>query len=193
MFFICKCSPGNGFIQKTLPFTMNAPLPQVYWTMFLLTSSSYPFFYLYGSGVDETSVTVMTFPNNAIATLTCSITAQLQNEVEIRGTKGHIKVHAPFWSPTKLEVSLQECKDNSASSNVEQKTEIFEYPLPKTDKKFNFVNSAGFRYQAECVRQCLIKGHKECPLVSHKESLLVAEILTKARHDLGYHLAQDME
>ncbi|XP_071795022.1 trans-1,2-dihydrobenzene-1,2-diol dehydrogenase-like [Asterias amurensis] len=147
--------------------------------------------FLLNSGVDDTSVTVITFPNNAIATLTCSLSAQLQNNLEIRGTKGHIKVPAPFWSPTKLEVSLQEC--TGTSSNVEQRTEIIEYPLPKSDKKFNFVNSVGLRYEAECVRQCLMKGHKECPIISHKESLLVAEILTKARHDLGYHLAEDKE
>ena len=38
------------------------------------------------------------------------------------------------------------------------KTEVYEFPLPKAQNPFRFINSAGLGYEAECVRQCLIKG-----------------------------------
>ena len=37
------------------------------------------------------------------------------------------------------------------------------------------------------------EGLKECHVVSHDESLLVAELLQNARHDVGYLLEADMQ
>lgn len=33
-----------------------------------------------------------------------------------------------------------------------------EFPLPTKDAKFNFINTAGFSYEAECVRTCIENG-----------------------------------
>ncbi|XP_038074045.1 trans-1,2-dihydrobenzene-1,2-diol dehydrogenase-like [Patiria miniata] len=136
------------------------------------------------SGVDETTATTLLFPNKAVATLSTSTVVKLPNEVEIRGTKGHIKVPCPFWCPTKLEVT-------TSIGEADLKTELYEFPLPKADNSFLHVNSAGFRYEAECVRQCLMKGLKECPTARLKESLQAAEILGSARRDVGYKIPAD--
>lgn len=47
-----------------------------------------------------------------------------------------------MWCPTSLEVNGKETK----------------YPLPEPYLPLNFVNSTGMRYEAEEVRQCLLKG-----------------------------------
>ncbi|XP_033633976.1 trans-1,2-dihydrobenzene-1,2-diol dehydrogenase-like isoform X2 [Asterias rubens] len=133
-------------------------------------------------GVDETTVTTMLFPNKAMASLTCSISQFLDNDMEIRGTQGCIKIKNPFWCPTQLEVTTKKGTTN-----------VLDFPLPKTKATFLFENIVGFQYEAEAVRQCLIKGLKECHVVSHDESLLVAELLQNARHDVGYLLEADMQ
>ncbi|XP_033633975.1 trans-1,2-dihydrobenzene-1,2-diol dehydrogenase-like isoform X1 [Asterias rubens] len=138
--------------------------------------------FLTDSGVDETTVTTMLFPNKAMASLTCSISQFLDNDMEIRGTQGCIKIKNPFWCPTQLEVTTKKGTTN-----------VLDFPLPKTKATFLFENIVGFQYEAEAVRQCLIKGLKECHVVSHDESLLVAELLQNARHDVGYLLEADMQ
>lgn len=47
-----------------------------------------------------------------------------------------------MWCPTSLEVNGKET----------------EYPLPEPHLPLNFLNSTGMRYEAEEVRQCLLKG-----------------------------------
>lgn len=47
-----------------------------------------------------------------------------------------------MWCPTSLEVNGKETK----------------YPLPEPYLPLNFLNSTGMRYEAEEVRQCLLKG-----------------------------------
>lgn len=47
-----------------------------------------------------------------------------------------------MWCPTSLEVNGKETK----------------YPLPEPYLPLNFPNSTGMRYEAEEVRQCLLKG-----------------------------------
>lgn len=48
-----------------------------------------------------------------------------------------------MWCPTSLEVNGKETK----------------YPLPEPYLPHNFPNSTGMRYEAEEVRQCLLKGN----------------------------------
>ena len=62
-----------------------------------------------------------------------------------------------LWCPLKMEVT----KFIPKSDNVldfEEKREVMEFPLPSNKEGFNYPNSAGFQYEAEAVRQCLIKG-----------------------------------
>ncbi|XP_022109625.1 trans-1,2-dihydrobenzene-1,2-diol dehydrogenase-like [Acanthaster planci] len=146
------------------------------------------------SGVDETTVTTLIFPGKAVATLNTSMVVELANEAQIRGAKGYIKVHSPFWCPSKIEVTavMGGAEHEVVKlTEVDLKTEVYEFCHPKAEKRTFFVNSAGLRYEAECARQCLMKGLKECPTVSLDESLLAAEILDKARWDVGYRLPAD--
>ncbi|XP_038074140.1 trans-1,2-dihydrobenzene-1,2-diol dehydrogenase-like [Patiria miniata] len=140
--------------------------------------------FLADTGVDETCVITMLFPNKAAASLSLSMTVALPNEVNIQGTKGHIKIPAPFWSPTRLEVTTQSGK--GTPYDPKEKTEILEFSLPSSELPQNYPNAVGMRYEGEAVRQCIMRGEKECSLVRHEDSIYVAELTEKLHHDLGY-------
>lgn len=124
------------------------------------------------AGVDESMVVTMKFSRGRLAVCTCTIAVDLPNEAVVFGTKGTIRVSAIFrcglwlilswivsgqilvtfhvfkqvpvhmWCPTSLIVSGNETQ----------------YPVPEPYLPLNFINSTGMRYEAEEVRQCLIKG-----------------------------------
>lgn len=80
-----------------------------------------------------------------------------------------------MWCPTSLIVNGKETQ----------------YPLPEPYLPINFPNSTGMRYEAEEVRQCLLKGLKESPGMSHGDSLLLAELEDEARRQVGVVYSQD--
>ncbi|KAG7281381.1 hypothetical protein CRUP_020793 [Coryphaenoides rupestris] len=100
---------------------------------------------LLDSGVDESMVVVMKFSGNRMAVCTFSIAVALPNDATISGTKGTIRVLGPMHWPTALVVNGEETQ----------------YPLPEPCMPLHFTNSTGLRYEAEEVRQCLLKGREE--------------------------------
>jgi len=128
-------------------------------------------------GVDESSSTTLIYSRGRTATLITHIRIVLPNDAYVVGTKGTIKLANPFWSPTKIETPSGE----------------FEYPLPKTDKKINFWNTQGLAYQCDEVRRCIQNGLLESPVVSHEESVILAEIRESTRRQIGVKYPQDDE
>uniref|UniRef100_A0A3Q3KT83 Trans-1,2-dihydrobenzene-1,2-diol dehydrogenase n=1 Tax=Mastacembelus armatus TaxID=205130 RepID=A0A3Q3KT83_9TELE len=127
------------------------------------------------TGVDETVVVTLKFSNNRLAVFTCSLRVQLPNDAIIVGTKGIIKIPAHMWCPTSMVVNGKETQ----------------YPLPEPSLPLNFTNSTGLRYEAEEVRQCLLKGLKESSVMSHADSLLLAEMEDEIRRQVGIVYSQD--
>ncbi|XP_030578981.1 trans-1,2-dihydrobenzene-1,2-diol dehydrogenase [Archocentrus centrarchus] len=128
-------------------------------------------------GVDETVVAILKYSGNRMAVITCSAGVQLPNDAIIMGTKGFVRVPAPMWCPTSLVVNGKET----------------EYPVPEPYLPLNFINSTGMRYEAEEVRQCLLKGLKECAVMSHADSLLLAELEDEIRRQVGVVYSQDCQ
>lgn len=128
-------------------------------------------------GVDETVVAVLKYSGNRMAVITCSSGVQLPNDAIIMGTKGTARVPAPMWCPTSLVVNGKET----------------EYPVPEPYLPLNFINSTGMRYEAEEVRQCLLKGLKESAVMSHADSLLLAELEDEIRRQVGVVYSQDCQ
>uniref|UniRef100_H3C7Y3 Trans-1,2-dihydrobenzene-1,2-diol dehydrogenase n=1 Tax=Tetraodon nigroviridis TaxID=99883 RepID=H3C7Y3_TETNG len=129
----------------------------------------------YESGADKLVVVTLKFSNSRMAVLTWSSALQLRNEAIIVGTKGTIRIPEHMWCPTALEVNGKETK----------------YPLPEPYLPLNYVNSTGMRYEAEEVRQCLLKGLKESSTMSHADSLLLAELEDEIRRQVGVAYSQD--
>ncbi|KAM9545470.1 trans-1,2-dihydrobenzene-1,2-diol dehydrogenase-like [Salvelinus alpinus] len=129
------------------------------------------------TGVDEGMVVTLKFPRNRLAVFTCSIAVELSNDAVIVGTKGTIRVPEHMWCPTSLVVNGKE----------------IQYPLPEPYLPLNFINSTGMRYEAEEVRQCLLKGLKESPRMSQADSLLLADVMDEARRQVGVVYSQDCQ
>ncbi|XP_060910216.1 trans-1,2-dihydrobenzene-1,2-diol dehydrogenase-like [Labrus mixtus] len=127
------------------------------------------------TGVDGTAVLVLKFSGNRLAVCTCSITMMLSCDAVITGTKGTIKLPNHMWCPTSLEVNGKE----------------MQFPLPEAAMPLNFTNSTGLRYEAEEVRQCLLKGLKESPGMPWAHSSLIADVIDEARRQLGVTYDQD--
>ncbi|XP_047436430.1 trans-1,2-dihydrobenzene-1,2-diol dehydrogenase-like [Mugil cephalus] len=133
--------------------------------------------YCLDTGVDDTVVVTMKFSNNRMAVFTSSIGMQLPNDAIIVGTKGTIQVPDHMWCPTSLKVNGKETQ----------------YPVPEPYLPLNFLNSTGMRYEAEEVRQCLLKGLKESAVMSHADSLLLAEVEDEIRRQVGVVYPQDSQ
>lgn len=129
------------------------------------------------TGVDETVVVTLKFSKNRMAVFTCSLSMQLPNDAIIVGTKGTIRIPEHMWCPTSLEVNGKETQ----------------YPVPEPYLPLNFINSTGMRYEAEEVRQCLLKGLKESAVMSHADSLLLAEVEDEVRRQVGVVYSQDCQ
>ncbi|XP_016527024.1 uncharacterized protein LOC103138111 isoform X6 [Poecilia formosa] len=129
------------------------------------------------TGVDESVAVILQYSKNRMATFTCSAGVQLHSEAFIAGTKGKIQVPSPMWCPTSLVVNEK----------------VTQYPVPEPSLPLNFTNSTGMRYEAEEVRQCLLKGLKESPVMPHADSLLLAEMEDEIRQQVGVVYSQDCQ
>jgi len=138
---------------------------------------------LFHSGVDGDVNIILEYSNKRSSCLTCSITTVVGTGASIHGTEGYITVGPLFWCPPSIDVF----------DKRGQKTESFDFPLSPTPPggQYNFRNSQGLTYEIMQVRECLLKGQQECPLISGAHSIAISEILTQARHDVGYFLPED--
>jgi len=117
---------------------------------------------------DDTTVITFRYPKQQVASLICSVSTPLPNVATIIGTKGSIELPL-FWCAAEITINgVREC-----------------FPLPETKNPFHFPNSAGFNYEAQHVRELLLQGAKESPLIPHATSLELIKILDEARRQLG--------
>ena len=120
-------------------------------------------------GTDELAVITLVYKGGRIAQLTCGTAYNIPCQAVVCGTKGEVKIPAPFWCPTKLETP-----DGPK-----------EYPLPEPAHPHNYVRNTGMRYEAEEVRRCLKEGKKESPIMPHHETLLVAKLMEEVMKQVG--------
>ena len=66
----------------------------------------------------------------------------------------------------------------------------FELPGPSSHQ-YNFANSANMAHESEHVRECLLAGLKESPLLSLEETVTMARIMETVRRQVGVTYHQD--
>jgi dihydrodiol dehydrogenase / D-xylose 1-dehydrogenase (NADP) len=137
--------------------------------------------FLTPTGVDKTLTMILKYANGGLATLTCSIACNLPNDVIIGGTKASVKICAPFWCPTKMELTHQ----GPYGPDESKPQETFEYALPECSKPTNFTNSIGFAYEAAAVMKCLATKQQESSLLPDAESLVIMGIMDEVRKQIG--------
>jgi len=125
------------------------------------------------TGVDKTGVITLRYPNGCFASLVFSSETQGgNNSLVFRGTKGNFEITNNFW-----------CADEVKLPNGE----IKKFPLPdvKNEVKFNYGNSQGLTYEAQAVRECLLKGAIESREMPHEDSETIMYICQQALNQHG--------
>ena len=127
-------------------------------------------------GVDANVSVIMTYSGGKTATFTINCKVAMDCQALVYGTKGSATLAHPFWCGEKLTTS----KDGEMV-----------FPLKAAKLPNKCTNATGLRYEAQHVRDCLLQGLKESPLVTHAESLLVMEIMDDIRKQIGVVYEQD--
>eukprot|EP01116_Phalansterium_solitarium_P021789 TRINITY_DN6934_c0_g1_i1.p1 TRINITY_DN6934_c0_g1~~TRINITY_DN6934_c0_g1_i1.p1 ORF type:complete len:341 (+),score=128.00 TRINITY_DN6934_c0_g1_i1:168-1190(+) len=127
-------------------------------------------------GTDDNVAINLAYGAGHLAQAYVSLHAQLANEALVYGTNGSIRIAAPFWTPTKFTLHLND-----------QPPQTFELPLPelKPGDKFNFINSVGLHYEAAYAQRALAEGRTESDVLSLDESLIIMRTMDEIRRQLG--------
>jgi predicted dehydrogenase len=113
------------------------------------------------AGSDEQSAYLFGYTEGRFAQLSSAVTTKTQVEAHVRGTKGMIKLHSPFFYCTKADVI------------VGDQTETIEMPL----------DCNGYEYQAREVNNCLRDGKLQSDIIPQTETLEIMQTLDRIRAD----------
>lgn len=137
-------------------------------------------------GVDESTSATILYKDGKTATLLTHSRVALPCEALIVGTGGTMKLPFPMWTATQLETTTTKKVVGVNNISVETPAVVQKFSLPTGAKhKFNFKNSENFAHEASHVRECLLAGMTESPLVSLDETLVMAEIMESIRKQVG--------
>jgi predicted dehydrogenase len=117
-------------------------------------------------GVDEQAAFVLGYSGGRLATLSSAIRTKTNWDAYIHGETGTIKIHSPFWQPSKVTLIPNEGEEQSV-----------EIPL----------ESLGFEYEIREVMACLDQGLLECPAMPHARTVEVMEVMDKLRRQWSLH------
>ena len=116
------------------------------------------------TGVDEQAAWVLGYGGGQLALMSSAVRTTTQHEAWISGTTGMIKLHTPWYAPTKLSLLIP--------GQAEQVIDLaFE--------------GNGFNYQAAEVGKCLRIGKKESSILPLDETLQVMNTLDRIRSPWG--------
>jgi predicted dehydrogenase len=120
--------------------------------------------HLGASGVDEQSAMVLAHGKGELAMCYTAVSTETPQEASIMGTSGQIRIHSPWWKPTKMSVMAG--------------------GRPVEDIEFA-VEGNGYNYEAAEVMRCLREGKLESPTMSLDESLSIMRTMDQLRAEWG--------
>lgn len=112
------------------------------------------------SGVDEQMAAILSYEDGALAICKSSLRADTPGEATIVGTRGRIRIEAPFWRPTAMTVH----RDDAPPERFERR-----------------VAGDGYRFEAEEAVRRVLAGETESPLMPLDESLRIIETMDSIR------------
>lgn len=115
------------------------------------------------TGVDEQAAIILEHGSGALALLSTAIRVTTPHEAVVMGTKGMIRLPAPWWKPEVLTLQTND------------ETETFNAPMPHN----------GYPYEAAEVARCLQEGLTESPVMPLSETLAVMKTLDTCRAQWG--------
>lgn len=115
------------------------------------------------TGVDERSSSILGYHGGRIAAISCANTTEMSNETWIFGSKGKIRLHAPWWRLMKATI-------------IREGTEkIVELP---------FMGN-GYQYEAAEGMNCMRTGKTESAIMPLDETLAIMETMDRIRGKWG--------
>lgn len=125
------------------------------------------------TGVDEQCAMVFKYENGALANLFSTFGANLATGADIAGDHGRIRMTHRFHGPT---TSL----------------EFYSGPVDTRESiPFEKAKGNGYEYEAQHVTECLQKGLKESPVLTHQKTLDLMETLDLIRRKAGINYSVD--
>jgi predicted dehydrogenase len=128
------------------------------------------------SGVDDTTVSLMTYASGARAIANVTLSSFTPTEASISGTAGVLRVDGPFFTPTGL--SLFPAEFNAA-------------PAATWTDTSGIVAHEGLCYQATALASFVEQGLTDSPLRPLAEAVADIELITQARHQVGAFLTNE--
>lgn len=116
------------------------------------------------TGVDEQAAWVLGYQKGELAVLSSAVRTNTPHEAWINGTEGAIKLHAPWYAPTRLTLR-----------RARQGEQIIDTPI----------EGNGFGYQAAEVAACLRAGRPESAILPLDETLSIMQTLDQIRAQWG--------
>ncbi|MBP3442786.1 MAG: Gfo/Idh/MocA family oxidoreductase [Clostridia bacterium] len=120
-------------------------------------------------GVDSHTCVLMKYKSGAIADISSAILLKKPNEGFVYGTKGYAYLRR-FYAPQEIEIHLNDGK-------------IRTIPVPYSGN--------GFEEQITHFSDCVIKGLKESPVVTHEQTLYITCQMDEIRKITGIKYPQD--
>jgi predicted dehydrogenase len=156
------------------------------------------------SGVDEQAAIVFSYPEGQLAVLSTSLRSWASQEAVIMGSKGRIRVHAPFYCPSTLTLTLADAGEQSAAPGggmgakdrliaqikgnrrlrplARKGRELFMRLAGRSPQTIKLpLQGNGYNYEAGEVMCCLRAGLLESPLVPLDETVRIVETMDAIR------------
>lgn len=116
------------------------------------------------TGVDEQTAITFRYEGGQLALLSCAIRTTTLHDAVVYGTQGHIRINAPWWSPSSLTLAV----DGQA------------------EQQLNFEQTGnGYNYEAAEVMRCIRAGETESPIMPLDETLALVRTLDATRAQWG--------
>ncbi len=159
------------------------------------------------TGVDHQSACLLEYPNGAIADLSSTLTTYGTNEAVIMGTRGQIRIHDPFYRPSRISLSQFEepCAPTASLDGGGFKQKLKDNPLvsklhrmatPLLDLLRGGAISQpfpgnGYQFEIEEVTQCLQQGETESSIMPLDDTLAIMETMDEMRASWGMRYPQE--
>lgn len=121
------------------------------------------------NGVDSHTCVLLKYKNGAIADISSAILLRKPNEGYVYGSKGYARL-LRFYAPQEIDIYLNN-------------GETVKIPVPYAGN--------GFEEQIAHFSECVSKGLKESPVVTHEQTLYITKQMDKIRKITGVEYPQD--
>ncbi|HOJ32064.1 MAG TPA: Gfo/Idh/MocA family oxidoreductase [Candidatus Hydrogenedentes bacterium] len=116
------------------------------------------------TGVDEQAAMIYGYPEGRLAVLYTAVRTNTPQQAFVLGTDGRIQVHAPWWKPCRLTLTVY--------GKEEQTLDI------------PFAGN-GYNYEAEETMRCMQNGKLESDVMPLDETIAIMETMDKTRAQWG--------